>query len=66
MMINALERVMGRKEYDGSMKANEYITKNFDDIWAAIIRMHVLLIVMLIFNKGGQILNRQERRNNIC
>lgn len=50
-MINVIERIMGRKEYDGSMKATEYIDKSFDDVWAAVIRLHVMLAVMIILVK---------------
>lgn len=52
MIISVIEHLIGRKEHDTDMKANEYINKSFDDVWAAIIRLHVLLAVMLIFSKG--------------
>ena len=46
-----IEHLIGRKEHDTDMKANEYINNNFDDVWAAIIRLHVLLFLVSIFRK---------------
>lgn len=52
MIISVIEYLIGRKEHDNNMKASDYINNNFDDVWAAIIRLHVLLAVMFIFSKG--------------
>lgn len=51
MIIGVIERLIGRKEHDTDMKANEYINKSFDDVWAAIIRLHVLLFLVAIIRK---------------
>ena len=51
MIISVIERLIGRKEHDNNMKANDYIDKNFDDVWAAIIRLHVLLFLVAIIRK---------------
>lgn len=52
-LINTIEHIIGRKEYECGSKPTAYINKNLDDIWAAVIRMHVLLVVMIIFSKKG-------------
>lgn len=50
--MNVAERMVGRKEHDANLRANEYINKSFDDVWAAIVRLHVMVLaVMLILAK---------------
>ena len=51
MIISVIERLIGRKEHDNNMKANDYINNNFDDVWAAIIRLHVLLFIAALTSK---------------
>lgn len=50
--MSVAERMAGRKEHDPRLKATEYINKSFDDVWAAIIRLHVMaLAVMFILGR---------------
>ena len=51
MNIRVIEHMIGRKEHDVNLRATEYIDKNFDDVWAAIIRLHVLLFLVAIIRK---------------
>lgn len=51
VIITVIEHLIGRKEHDTDMKANEYINKSFDDVWAAIIRLYVLLLLVAIIRK---------------
>ena len=51
VIIGVIERLIGRKEHENNMKASDYINKNFDDVWAAIIRLHVLLFIAALTSK---------------
>jgi|GEM_PF-5114388 len=51
MNIKPAERIIGRREHDVKLKATEYINRSFDDVWAAVVRMHVMLAVVVVLTR---------------
>ena len=52
-LIKAVEKFIGRAEYDRNMSATEYIDASFNDLWFSLLIAYIWILIALIRTKGN-------------